>query len=88
MVSKIISIHGKLYALPIDPIWRTGSPPDIGWWPATLGRNILALRYWDGQHWSDSVPPDATLKAIERARRGRSTCANMMVWAARWWVAP
>ena len=36
-------------------VWNTGAPPSIGWWPASLSRNLTTIRWWDGKTWSTDV---------------------------------
>jgi hypothetical protein len=31
--------------------WRSGPPPSVGWWPASLSKDKEVLRWWDGKHW-------------------------------------
>lgn len=38
-----------------ETVWRKGPPPSIGWWPASLHRSRLVLRWWDGTHWSQAA---------------------------------
>jgi len=32
--------------------WRSGPPPEVGWWPASALRRPSYLRYWNGTFWS------------------------------------
>lgn len=42
--------------------WKTGAPPSIGWWPASLNRQPDVLRWWDGKVWSAPAYPTMTAK--------------------------
>lgn len=32
--------------------WKSGPPPHIGWWNASVGQASYAWRWWDGKCWS------------------------------------
>lgn len=36
------------------PVWRTGAPPSLGWWPASVygTRDPEYLGWYDGKYWS------------------------------------
>ena len=51
MTNTVKANDGKTYALPDNPVWRKGPPPEIGWWPADYDLDqgsIVRLRHWDG----------------------------------------
>jgi hypothetical protein len=35
--------------------WFSGPPPSIGWWPASVVEDDSALRWWNGEFWSQSA---------------------------------
>lgn len=45
----------KAKAKKSKPVWRSGPPPSLGWWPASLSRDVNVLRWWNGRTWSDGV---------------------------------
>lgn len=36
-------------------VWRSGPPPHIGWWNASLDQMHESWRWWDGEKWSVAV---------------------------------
>ena len=52
--------------------WRSGPPPSIGWWPASVRRNRTFVRWWNGQQWS--APAWAELTAAQAASRAAEPC--------------
>lgn len=50
--------------------WHSGPPPHVGWWVASVLRDIDAWRWWNGRYWSRAVESHApTETAIKGARR-------------------
>ena len=71
-----------------DCIWRSGPPPEIGWWPASSRRgrpNPGWLRYWDGKAWSvgDSSRQTAEVAALDAGVREQGQ--DNIFWTDRWW---
>lgn len=55
--------------------WHKGPPPSIGWWPASMYRDMSDLRWWNGRWWSipanEEDPPQwaafyAKFKALDQ----------------------
>jgi hypothetical protein len=49
--------------------WTKGPPPCKGWWNASVERNPVARRWWNGEHWSRVVYlgfSDATTRLSKR----------------------
>lgn len=71
--------------------WRTGTPPTPGWYPASVVKNPLILRWWNGKFWSAYVCPNKhrppTLgRVAERARTPFDSPYNKNVpWSDPWW---
>lgn len=66
--------------------WYTGAPPAIGWWPASINRDVRVLRWWDGRVWSIAVLD--TCRASYAARIALLPAirsAPHIEWCARWW---
>ena len=71
-----------------DCVWRSGPPPEIGWWPADWGKppRPECLRWWDGVSFSFGAPAvftteEAEICAIVRFR----DVDGRVVWTDRWW---
>lgn len=49
-----------------DREWKSGPPPHIGWWNASVGQNHHVWRWWDGKCWSqyafDTESPETAAK--------------------------
>ena len=81
-----ITVHGKTYKLPKNPLWHEGPPPEIGWWPASIGRNAECLRWWNGEFWSDYVSPkDSKDYAVLSAARKAYAYQRGIEWSRQWW---
>lgn len=68
--------------------WRSGPPPEVGWWPASVLRDPNWIRHWDGEHWSVGAhsrngvgdDPDTLTLIPEHESR-----ACGILWTDRWW---
>ena len=69
-----------------DCVWRSGPPPDIGWWPADWGivRHPETLRWWDGKEWSCAAV-DYMNAAVAAEYGGRYFPHAKIKWTDRWW---
>jgi hypothetical protein len=67
-------------------VWRSGPPPEIGWWPASCIRDIHMLRWWDGNNWSRYAfdREEAAVAAIS-AGEIWGKCTERIWWTDRWW---
>ena len=50
-----------------NPVWHSGPPPSLGWWPASTDENRDVYRWWNGKYWSRFVGRDAPMAAVGRA---------------------
>lgn len=85
-----ITVHGKTYKLPKKPVWRSGPPPEIGWWPASIfwqHPDIEGLRFFNGDMWSIVCSPDEG--ASEAGTKAELAPAVWRVsevrWTDQWW---
>jgi hypothetical protein len=83
---EIKANDGKIYKLPENPKWRSTNPPEIGWWPASLYSNILAIRYWDGQGWSYALSPRHTETLAEKVISMEKSMDVNVRYSDRWWL--
>jgi hypothetical protein len=46
-------------------VWNGGPPPSVGWWNASLTRDLTTWRWWTGEQWSLAAfePADAEIAA-------------------------
>lgn len=69
--------------------WRSGPPPEIGWWPADDisdgGPHPEILRYWNGHYFSEFA--DHTDDASTAGIYGQimHNCEQEIRWTDRWW---
>ncbi len=42
------------------PVWHQGPPPHVGWWNASITRDVNAWRWWSGSAWSMPVRHSAS----------------------------
>jgi hypothetical protein len=72
-----------------DCEWRSGPPPEIGWWPAdgtvAGGPYPQILRYWNGHYFSDAVHHTDDARTAGQFGRIKHPCAYEILWTDRWW---
>lgn len=66
--------------------WHSGSPPEIGWWPASMEQDPNCLRWWNGKHWSVTVFSEEKAKAAADWALWKSCNQDEIQWCARWWL--
>lgn len=68
--------------------WRSGPPPDVGWWPAGVTEDASFIRYWDGKNWSWGFDCKFSSKELpERALSWLSVNSQDYIqWTDRWWL--
>lgn len=49
--------------------WQPGTPPSVGWWPASISRNPCALRWWNGTYWGKVAYAGDYINFIKRVAR-------------------
>ena len=73
-----------------DCVWRSGPPPEIGWWPADCydeqrGPSPSVLRWWDGE-WSCVAYDSDSPKFAGLVASMRTGHADRDIrWTDRWW---
>lgn len=85
---KIKANDDKVYDVPDNPVWHSGPPPETGWRPASLLKNIESIRWWDGLKWSvESKPHAPSFSAQLSAQIKENTRAQKIIQLAdRWWL--
>lgn len=69
------------------PIWRSGPPPSIGWWPASYSCDPTILRWWDGEAWSYFCQRGDSTEYIAKRAASHSELHESIRWTdrpARW----
>ena len=83
---KIKANDGKVYDVPDYPNWCSGPPPDVGWWPASRIGDAVALRFWNGHHWSEVAKPNYDKLDAAYFAKQKSSEQQEIRWAPRWWL--
>lgn len=71
-----------------DCQWFKGSPPEIGWWPASLlMNNPEVIRWWDGSTWSSGANhgDHRESAAIAACHKESESTRDQIEWTHRWW---
>ena len=69
--------------------WRKGPPPSIGWWPASMSRDLDILRWWDGSAWSQPAFCEESAEIAAMSAEEKSPVQKFIRWTDRpaWWPA-
>lgn len=71
---------------PANPVWRSGPPPAIGWWPASFVFDPTSLRWWDGKRWSFSARSSDSDHYAAWMACIKSECGTHEIqWTDPWW---
>lgn len=65
--------------------WRSGPPPEVGWWPASACKNPKCLRHWNGKKWSVQVYDSESRYCAELGSKIRIE-SKQIQWTDRWWL--
>jgi hypothetical protein len=66
------------------PVWKSGPPPSVGWWPASDCYSPAAIRYWNGSGWSCPCYRGDPMWLVEQLTKGPYTDGPRNVrWRAR-----
>lgn len=63
--------------------WRSGPPPSIGWWPASVYRIETAIRWWDGACWSCAAYPACTPQQAAHYANQKTSLSDKIRWLPR-----
>lgn len=72
-----------------EKVWHKGPPPEIGWWPASVSRNDLSIRWWNGECWSWPAYPDYSARLAADSASETAIPAyyrDKIEWTERWWL--
>ena len=70
-----------------DCEWRSGPPPGIGWWPASIAGkpDPRFLRWWNGKHFSLGVRDDCEEWFAGATATVPNDSSIPILWTDRWW---
>jgi len=61
-------------------VWHAGPPPHVGWWNASMNKDELCWRWWDGAQWSIPAWPNTHMTCVVEAARTPSLFQGEMQW--------
>ena len=64
--------------------WHSGPPPSVGWWPASLVKDEMSVRWWDGV-WSVAVGIRCSAETAASFATMPSLYQEEIKWTERWW---
>ena len=67
-----------------ERIWRSGPPPHIGWWNASVTRAEDKWRWWNGTEWSHSVSATARTTDAAHFAKQISPDQDRIKWTDYW----
>jgi len=86
-------IQGELLMTYIKPpashecTWRSGPPPEVGWWPASRSQHPEILRWWNGRKWGLATHCERNYKeASANADISTDMSCTCIPWTDRWWL--
>jgi len=63
--------------------WHKGPPPSIGWWPASICRELAVLRWWNGVWWSCSCVANDSAQTAASSAAQKSRFQDYIEWTDR-----
>lgn len=63
-----------------DRVWRSGPPPHVGWWIASICQALDAWRWWNGKAWSRAAYPEQTAAGAALEARRASVPIERVEW--------
>lgn len=67
-----------------DLVWRDGPPPHIGWWNASLIKDVDAWRWWNGVGWSEACFPEYGAKEAALNAKEIMPYLGEIFWTDYW----
>ena len=64
--------------------WFTGAPPAIGWWNASVSRQVYVWRWWNGEYWSIACYDDATAEDVIANSQVPDELQEKICWSNYW----
>lgn len=76
--------------MPYDPRagpggWRSGPPPEVGWWPASTCKDPGFVRWWNGRWWSIGISSYCSAEKAGISANVKSIYSSNVLWTDRWW---
>ena len=60
--------------------WHAGSPLHIGWWSASMSKNKLLWRWWDGKEWSWFAEDTCCAEDARHSSMTKVSCRSRIFW--------
>lgn len=64
-------------------VWRSGPPPSLGWWPASVRHSASIYRWWDGECWSMPATSGMDSETAALMAKEPATSAHPIKWTDR-----
>jgi len=68
---------------PLGRVWHRGTPPSVGWWPASRTFDENTVAWWNGDYWSEPCPYWITPGMAEGFARMRADYQSWVMWRER-----
>lgn len=65
-----------------ERVWKSGPPPHVGWWNASVTRDSAAWRWWNGERWS--IVHYAFDRPGSRPSKASEGMNRRMLWTDYW----
>ena len=65
-------------------VWRSGPPPSIGWWNASVYKAGDRWRWWDGKCWSYPAYPEFSMSEVLEAVKLKHLSNTSVYWNDYW----
>lgn len=65
-------------------VWKSGPPPHVGWWNASIAFDLRAWRWWDGKNWSLAAYEYASAKNAGKRAKGKSSYYKEIKWTDKY----
>lgn len=76
---------GKIYLLPINPVWHNTPPPEPGWYPASIFCQTTNIRWYENGAFSMVAwPTDSQFAASQLTSHIHPL--NGVQWTTPWWT--
>ncbi len=70
----------------IKHLWRSGPPPHIGWWNASVNKANQIWRWWNGEYWSRVAHEETDDSELASIRASKKSIFNIedIFWTDYW----
>ena len=67
-----------------ERIWKSGPPPHVGWWNASVCDDDIAWRWWNGKVWSVVVYSSNSAEQVARFALDVCEEVKSIFWTDYW----